>query len=86
MSKGQTPEDRKLIEEIDRAVERLGEHFESVAIFATKRTEDGKGNTASYKRSVGNYYATRGMVHEWLERQKEVDRLDEQRRDRDEEE
>ena len=65
----------RLHKELSRTADRLGEHFSSVAIFATKMSEDGEGNVVSFSAHSGNFYATQGLVVEWLEAQKERIRI-----------
>lgn len=65
----------RLHAELKRTADRLGEHFDSVAIFATKMTEDGEANVVSFTTNAGNFYATQGLVAEWIEAQKERIRI-----------
>ena len=59
--------DLKLCEEAARA---LGEHFDTVMIFAT-RHEAGKDGTVNIQYGVGNWFARKGQVSEWLLREEE---------------
>lgn len=57
--------------ELKRTADRLGEHFDSVAIFTTKMSEDGEANVIFLSAHAGNFYATKGLVEEWIEAQRE---------------
>lgn len=48
---------------LNKALNQLGEHFDSVRIFATK--QDGE-NTLALNPGCGNHYASLGHVSEWL--------------------
>ena len=52
---------------------KLAEHYDTVQIFCTKH-EGGQGGTIHAEWGVGNYYARRGQVLEWIEEQKESTR------------
>lgn len=61
---------------VDRAIETLSEHFDSIIILAT--VYDGEGATGGSGTRVvckrhGNYYATKGVVIEWLEEERNRD-------------
>ncbi len=43
---------------------RLAEHFDCVQIMVTRMDQ---GNTLCVKKGVGNWYARRGMAHEFIE-------------------
>lgn len=47
------------------AIDSLGEHFDSVAIFVT-RHESSKGGTLRLIQQSGNLYATVGWVRDWI--------------------
>lgn len=61
---------------VDRITAELGEHFESVRIFASYKSEQGTGNTIGFNSGVGNLYAQLGQVREWLLKQDEFVRAD----------
>lgn len=48
---------------LEDAAARLGEHFDAVQILASGNEE---GLTFCCKRGVGNWYARRGMAHEFI--------------------
>jgi len=54
--------DDELTKMLDDVLDRLGEHFDSVQIIATK-CERG---TKHYHRGTGDFYARRGAVDKWL--------------------
>ena len=49
---------------VDKAIDLLGEHFDTVQIFCT-RHEGGEG-TVSMNKGIGNWFARRGHVQEWI--------------------
>lgn len=55
---------------IDRHLEDLGEHFDTVQILCT--TYDSEG-TAIYTRGIGNHYARIGSAHHFLEKNSHED-------------
>lgn len=59
-------------ERIQKAADDLGEHFDSVQIFATLHGE----GTQSFNYGLGNWYARYGQVCEWKTRQDEISRLE----------
>ena len=52
---------------INRCLHELGEEYEAVQIFAT-RTEN--GNTLIVSKGTGNFYTRLGMVHDFIENDK----------------
>lgn len=50
-----------------RAVDQLGEHFDSVRVFVTK--QDGEA-TLAFNPGCGNHYASLGHVSEWVQADK----------------
>lgn len=48
---------------LSKAINELGEHFDSVRIFVTK--QDGE-NTLAFNPGCGNHYASFGHVSDWL--------------------
>lgn len=50
---------------IEKALEILGEHFDSVQILANHETVEGKTVAAFW--GAGNWYARTGMAHEFLD-------------------
>ncbi len=57
------------IERLKKAVADLGEHFESVQIFASRH--DPEDGTTSVNWGGGNWHARRGQVAEWMRREDE---------------
>lgn len=62
--------DLKETAELDRlaqeAVDKLLEHADAVQLFATKKLENGKGETYRHVLGEGNYFARYGMVRVWM--------------------
>jgi len=59
------------MEHLDRAIEMLGEHFDSVQIFATRHESGEQGGTLKFSRGCGNFFARYGQIHEWIIKQDE---------------
>lgn len=59
---------------VDQAVERLGEHFDTVQIFVTRHDQGEEDGTVSCIKGSGNYYARLGLVNEWLTKEDEKTR------------
>lgn len=51
---------------VDKALAQLGEHFDSVQIFATVKADDGDG-TVRISKGCGDYFARYGLVNYWLQ-------------------
>jgi hypothetical protein len=73
------PEPETDLEMIERHARALGEHFDSVQIFATNHNASGGGDTRSFTYGVGNFYARYGQVTEWMLRSDEQNRIDERK-------
>ncbi len=54
---------------------KLGEHFNSVRIIATR---ENNGETESFTVGSGNYFAQLGSALEWVDKQREQSRLEKQ--------
>lgn len=59
----QNEEDFKRLKKL---CEALGEHFDTVQVFATRHDPEA-GGTVHMNCGVGNWFARRGQVMEWLE-------------------
>jgi hypothetical protein len=57
------PEDMRIMRQ---HVEQLGEHFDSVQIFATRHEAGIEDGTVSCNLGSGNWFARYGQVKEWL--------------------
>ena len=55
---------QKLKEKISKLADDIGEHCDSVCIFAT--LQDRGGITKSLNATRGNHYANMGQVREWM--------------------
>jgi hypothetical protein len=67
-----------MIEDDQRVLEAaraLGEHFDTVHVFATRHDPAEKDGTVVVDDGVGNWYARQGQIAEWLEFQRENVRL-----------
>lgn len=56
------------------AVQSLGEHFDSVQIFATRHESGERNGTVCVNQGTGNWYARYGYVKEWITMEEEVTR------------
>lgn len=56
---------------VKRHVEELGEHFDSVQIFATRHEQGSLDGTVSIHIGTGNWFARYGQVTEWCIKQDE---------------
>lgn len=54
------------LEMVKRAVESLGEHFDTVHIFTTRHDPESEGGTVNISWSAGNWFARYGQISEWL--------------------
>lgn len=54
------------LKKIRDAVHLLGEHFDSVRIFATRHESGERDGTLKFNYGAGNWFATYGQVREWL--------------------
>lgn len=50
----------------DKALEELGEHFDTVQIFATRHESGEEGGTINMAYGAGNWFARYGQIREWL--------------------
>lgn len=67
-----------MIEDDQRVLEAaraLGEHFDTVHVFATRHDPAEKDGTVVCDEGVGNWYARQGQIEEWVEFQKEQIRI-----------
>lgn len=55
-----------LADKLERISDDLTEFFDAVQIFATKKADDGTGESRHWAVGNGNFYARLGQVHEWL--------------------
>lgn len=70
-----TPEDRDLAM-LRKHINELGEHFDTVHIFATRHEPSESGGTISAQSGCGNWHARYGQVAQWLIRQDERERIE----------
>lgn len=62
---------------LQQACESLGEHFDSIQIFATRHDPDrGNGGTTNASWGSGNWFARKGQIEEWLLKQDERSRIE----------
>lgn len=70
-------ERERIIKLVDDAASSLLEHCDSVRIFVTMPSQDTALNTASYSSGRGNYHAQVGQIKEFIIRDDERIRIDE---------
>lgn len=58
---------------IEKALDGLVEHFDTVHIFCTRSNPD--ETTTTVGKGRGNWFARYGQIRHWLNREDEVDRL-----------
>lgn len=63
------------VERLDRIVDALGEHYDTVQIFVTRHESGEKGGTVHTARGGGNYFARLGQIRNWLIYQDEETRM-----------
>jgi hypothetical protein len=51
---------------LQKHVDQLIEHFDSVQIFCTKASEDGSGRTVNANCGGGNCFASYGQIRHWI--------------------
>lgn len=62
------------VKRIDECLAHLGEHFDSVMIFATRNESGESDGTIRVQKGVGNWYARYGQVRQWIVRVDEDER------------
>ncbi len=55
---------------VKASCEKLGEHFDSVQIFATRY--DGETGTVNVQWGSGNWFARKGQIADWLIKEDEA--------------
>lgn len=70
------------LKRVTEALNSLGEHFDSVHIFATRHEPATENGTVAVQRGVGNWFARYGQVREWVLKRDESSR-EQARRDYD---
>lgn len=58
---------------VEKAVQDLCEHFDSVQIYATSQTEKG---ALKFSWGAGNWFTRYGQVKEWIVREEERSRME----------
>lgn len=69
MIDGEKDEDLSLVKSV---CEKLGEHFDTVQVFATRF--DGEMGTVNVNWGSGNWFARRGQISDWLLKENESSR------------
>lgn len=59
---------------INRAMNDLGEHFDTVQIFCTRHEPAIQGGTVSANAGTGHWFARFGQIQLWVEEQKAIAR------------
>jgi len=64
-------QDRKReVKVLNRAINDLSEHFDTVQVFVTKHEPAEEDGTIEYNGGIGNFYARLGHVEMWINEQK----------------
>jgi hypothetical protein len=63
------------VKRVGRVVTELGEHFDSVQIFATRCESGELGGTITVHMGTGNWFTRYGQVKEWIVKQDEYTRI-----------
>lgn len=63
---------------VRKCLNELGEHYDTVQIFAT-RHEAGKDGTVNVQLGVGNWFARYGQIITWVVKADETHRIDAQK-------
>lgn len=74
---------KRILEMVEKHASELAEHVDSVRIFVTARSESDSDHWIAYSEGRGNIYSQLGQCAEWMERQRERARIDEQTPDDD---
>lgn len=69
---------------VNKHASLLGEHFDSVRVFVTWPSEESCQRTLAYDTGRGNFYASYGLVREWICIQDEYQRTWARRKDEEE--
>jgi len=69
-------EEDKQQEMLNEHARQLGEHFDSVQIFASRHESGIHGATLNFAAGEGNFYAAVGQVRLWLVMREEEARVD----------
>lgn len=73
-----TPEEKADLEIVERAVNALAEHFETIQVFVTRSNSEVGAKpegTINVALGAGNWFARYGQVKEWCVRSDEDTRL-----------
>lgn len=79
----ETDKDDPDMKRLKEAARLLGEHFDVVAIYASRHEANTEGGTVYLSYGVGNWFARYGQVRDWIVREEERAR-EKGRRDQDE--
>ena len=64
-------QDRKReVKVLNRAINDLSEHFDTVQVFVTKHEPAEENGTIEYNGGIGNFYARFGHVGMWVDEQR----------------
>lgn len=64
------------LERIKRVVAELGEHYDTVQVFATRHEAGTLDGTINVQFGAGNWFARYGQVARWLAKQDEIERVE----------
>jgi len=63
---------------LQKAMDSVSEHFDTIQIFATRQDQDG---TFHHECGTGNWFARRGQIRDWLTKSDEVAKQEVRRRE-----
>ena len=69
----QKQKDKQMVE---KAIQELSEHFDSVHVFASRHESGEENGTVSIQQGCGNWFARYGQVLEGVTKQKEQSRIE----------
>lgn len=56
------------LEIIQRAIDMLGDRFDTIQIFTTRYESENDGGTINVQKGTGNWFARYGHVKTWIEK------------------
>lgn len=66
---------------IDKHLDELAEHFDSVQIFVTRYEPNQEGSTINIHKGIGNWFTRFGFVKSWVIRCEETERVNVRKED-----
>lgn len=68
------PSDADDLARLQKILDELGEHFDTVQVFVTRYEGDQDGVTTNIAKGTGNWFARHGQVQNWANKNDEVSR------------